>query len=135
MMLFDNLWDSECPIYVSLIYDWEHHFKLVGLGGPLKLKGCKGSPRNFIKGTLPQNIFSLKSSHIKHINYSDIGDLKDFFVVAEMAISVFFVCLKLCLRSMCGAKSAWLPSMWKAKSALLPEMQKPSQCDDQIIGN
>ena len=30
--------------------------------------------------------------------------------------------LKLCLRSMCGARSAWLPTMCGAKSALLPSI-------------
>ena len=40
----------------------------------------------------------------------------------EIAIYAIFKTLKLCLRSMCGAKSVLLPSMCKAKYALLPSM-------------
>ena len=36
-----------------------------------------------------------------------------------MAILAIFWSLKLCVRSMCGAKSAWLPSMCRAKTANL----------------
>ena len=42
--------------------------------------------------------------------------------MAENAIWAIFWSLKLCLRSMCGTKSAWLRSMCAAKSAMLPSM-------------
>ena len=77
-----------------------------------------------LKGTLPWNIFILKSGHKGHINSLNIGGLNKFFnfFVAENAIWASFWSLKICLCSMCEAKSEWLPSMWGAKSALLPSM-------------
>ena len=47
---------------------------------------------------------------------------KHFEQLAEMATLAIFWSLKLCLRYMCKAKSAWLPSLCQAKSALLPSM-------------
>ena len=42
------------------------------------------------KGTLPQNIFILKSDHIDHINSYDIGSLdKEKFKISKMAFLAF----------------------------------------------
>ena len=38
---------------------------------------------------------------------------------AKLAVLAIILSLKLCLRSMCRAKSAWLPSMCRGKSSLL----------------
>ena len=40
-----------------------------------------GMESNMVKGTLPQNIFILKSGHIGHINSLNIGCLNKFFKI------------------------------------------------------
>ena len=58
-----------------------------------------------------------------HINSLNIGGLNKLFdKFGRNCHLSYFLVLKLCLRSMRGAKSAWLPSMCRAKSALLPSM-------------
>ena len=72
-----------------------------------------------LKGTVPENISSLKSSQIGPINLCGFQKQNNKLQKWQF---YFFLALKLCFHSTCGAKSAWLPSMCGAKSALLPFM-------------
>ena len=68
-------------------------------------------------------MFNLKCGPIGHIKSLNIGGLIFFFLkMTRNCNFTIFLSLKLCLHSMCRAKSAWLPSMCGAKSALLPSM-------------